>query len=131
MHQLSGIFLHVYPAYANLLAVAEHNVAILRERILVLTDLIAFRQIWIIVVLSIELREQRDIAVEGLADQNTALDSLRVWHRQRPGKSQANGAGMGIWLLAKVIAATPAKHFGRGTQLYVNFQSNNEFIGCC
>src|SRR2546422_703803 len=37
---------------------------------------------------------------------------------------------MCVWLLAKVIAAAPAEHFGRGAQLHVNFQTNNGLIRC-
>src|SRR5689334_3712103 len=130
MQQLTGILLHVYPADANLLAVAEHERAALGKRVLILADLIALWQIGIKVVLSIELREQRYFAIEGEPDHNTTLDGLRVWHWQCSGKPQANGAGMCVWLLAKVIAAAPAEHFGRGAQLHVNFQTNYGLI-CC
>ena len=81
-------------------------------------------------MLSIELRERGYFAIEGEADDNTTLDGLRIWHWQCPGKPQANGAGMCVWLLAKVIAAAPAEHFGRGAQLHVNFQTNYGFIRC-
>ena len=86
MQQLSGIFLHVYPADANLLVVAEHDRAPLGKRILVLADLISLWQIRIKVVLSIELREQGYFAIEGEADHNTTLDGLRIWYWQCPGK---------------------------------------------
>ena len=55
---------------------------------IVLGDLVALGEIWVEVILAVELAESRDLAVQREPGQDRGLDRRPVQHRKRPGKTR-------------------------------------------
>ncbi len=66
-----------------------------------LTGLVALRQIWIEVILTVEHRDFRDLGVDGEAKLHGHGDGLLIEHRQHARQAQVDGAGLGVRLGAK------------------------------
>src|SRR5258705_11343185 len=105
MGQLAGIFFQMGAADANVLGISvalfrrdfNIDVAIDRQRSVVLADLITFGQIGIEVALTGELVNRWDFAVERQPNHNAEENSLLVNNGQRTGQPQSNGVNDGVW----------------------------------
>ena len=89
--ELRGVLLEVHAVdpHAGQLAAAA-------QRLVVLGDLVALRQVGVEVVLAVEDRARRDLAAEREADHQAEVDRARVDHRQRAGQPEADRAGVGV-----------------------------------
>ncbi len=105
----------------------DFDVAIGADRQLVLTDLIAFRQIRIEIVLARENARSSDFAMGRQAGLDCEIDDFFVQHRQDSGKTSANRAGVFIGC-ATELGRTAAKNFRFGEQMGVNFQSDDALV---
>ena len=70
MHAFAGVFFQMRANDADLLGgeaafgVADLKMAVVAERQIILADLIALRQVGIIIILAVPLRRRRDLAIE-------------------------------------------------------------------
>src|SRR5436305_4128901 len=71
------------------------------DRYVVLGDLVRLRAVGIEVVLAVEDRPRRDLAVERESDHHPEVDRALVEHRQRAGKREARGAGVDVRRIAE------------------------------
>ena len=87
---LAGILLEMQPGDADLARRAvrhvEHEPAAPDDRLLVLRDLIAGRQVGIEIILAVEHAEQIDLGVEAEPGPDRLLDAMPVDDRQHAGK---------------------------------------------
>ena len=79
--ELGRVFLQVHPPNPNSVAAGNGQLAPLGQRHVVLTDLVALREVGVEVVLSMEDGPRRDGAFERERDHQTVVDGLRVQHR--------------------------------------------------
>ena len=66
-----------------------------------LTDLVAFGQVRVKVVLACKNRFRSDLRINGQTKADRTFDSLPVEYRQHAGKGEIDGAGLGIGLGAE------------------------------
>ena len=128
MGQLAGVLLHVraFDVHPEDGAVLEGDVevAVERDRLVVLGDLVVLRLVGVEVVLPREAAPGRDLAVEREADADGRLDRGRVERRQRTRQTQAHRADLGVGLGPEVRRA-PAEHLGGRRQLDVDLQTQD------
>jgi hypothetical protein len=95
VERLAGVFLEVNPADPDPIGPAviagDLEVAVSRERLLELGDLIALRQVRIEVVLPREDGVLVNLAVKPECSSYPQLDCFPVEDRQRSGETQAHG----------------------------------------
>jgi len=91
---------------ALLLAVKlEIDVAVAAEGLVKLGDLVVFREVRVEVILAIEDALRIELAVERPGDGVGHLDRLPVERREYPGVAHADGADVGVGLVAEARAA--------------------------
>ena len=73
-----------------------------------------------------ELRKKRDLEVEHQAGFNGVLNHFFIENGQCAGHTEADGADIGIGLVAEMVAAA-AEDFSFSTELDMNFQAYNGF----
>ena len=130
MDALPRVVLHVDARDADVPEGAIHHdidVAVLRQRLVVLRDLVPLGQVRIKVVLARETRLRVDAAVQRQRTLDGQFHRLAAQHGQRSGQPQANGAHVGIGRRAKTGRA-PAKDLGRGGKLHVHFEADDRLI---
>ena len=103
------------------------EVAVDRDRLVVLADLVVLRLVRVEVVLPGEPAPRRDVAVQRQPDADGRLDGGLVEHRQRTGQPQAHRAHLGVGLGAELVGA-PAEHLGRGRQLDVDLHAQHGVV---
>ena len=97
-----------------------------RERLLVLRDLVALRQVGIEVILAREDRTLLHVAAERDRRGHREIDRPAIEHRQRAGQADAHRARMRVRRRAK-CSGTAAENFGGREQLGVDFQPDDGF----
>ena len=90
------------------------------KRDVVLADLVGLRAVGIEVVLAVEDRARRHLALQRRGDLQRVADRLLVGHRQHPGVGEADRAGVDVGLVAEgELAAAehlrPGRRAGRGS----------------
>ena len=129
MERLPRIFFEVHSRDSNPIRCAVHAIretAVGSERLLVLGDLVAFREIWVEVVLAGKDRRALDRAAEGQRRPDRILDRPAVEHRKRPRQTEADWADVGIGRGAE-FRATTTKDLRVGQQLRVDFEADDGF----
>jgi hypothetical protein len=126
--QLAGVLLHVRaldvdPEDAAVLE-GDVEVAVERDRLVVLGDLIILRLIGVEVVLPREPAPGCDLAVQRQSDPDGGLDGRGVERGQGTGQAQAYRTGLGVRLGAEGGGA-PAEHLGGRRQLDVNLETEH------
>src|SRR5205814_5169436 len=96
------------------------------ERLLVLADLIALRQVGIEVVLAREDGVLRDLALEREPELDRVLDRLRVRHGQRARKREADGARARV-LVRAVLERAATEHLRPRLQVDVTIEADDGF----
>ena len=99
----------------------------LRQRDVVLADLVALRQVGVEVVLAVEDRARRDLALERRGDHQRVADRLLVGHRQRPGMAEADRAGVDVRLVAERQRAA-AEHLRPRRELDVDLEPDHGLV---
>ena len=92
------------------------EVAVDRDRRVVLRRLVVLRHVRVEVVLPVEDRPLGHVEVERLGDAQRVLDRLLVQHRQRTGQAEAHRAHVRVRLVAELVRA-PAEQLARGREL--------------
>src|SRR5256885_9559600 len=100
------------------------EVAVARQRDVVLGDLVRLRVVRIEVVLAVEDRAVGHLAVEGERDHQAEVHGLRVDHRQRTGEAEADRARARVRLLAEGELAR-AEHLRARLQLDVDLEPDD------
>ena len=100
------------------------EVALERDRLVVLRGLEVLRHVRVEVVLAGEPAPLRDLAVEHEPDADRRLHGHRVDDRQGTGQTQTHRAGLGVGLGAELGRAA-AEHLRRGVQLDVHLESHD------
>jgi hypothetical protein len=135
VHRLAGVLLEMQPLDADLdvleLALAvgtdrDDDLALADDRILVLGDLIALRQVGVEIVLAVEDRAVVDLRLEAKTGAHGLGHAFLVDHRQHAGHRRIDEADIGIGGLAE---------FGRGAgeqlrvacDLGVDLQTDDDF----
>ena len=108
--RLAGVLLHVDPGDPDALrrAVGQLDVEVTADADgqVVLADLVVLRHVRVEVVLPVEQRVRRDLAVERETDLHDPADRLGVRHRQRTGMTQAHRAGVASWARRRTRCGT-------------------------
>ena len=101
--------------------------AMLCERLVVLRDLVALREVRIKVVLAREDTALVDRAAERLGRESRKLNGLPVQHRQSSGQAKAHGADVRVRLAAVLVLAA-AEGLRLRQQLDVDLESDDRLI---
>src|SRR6266851_683275 len=99
----------------------------LRERAVVLGDLIAFRKVGVEVILPGKDRLVIDVQIQRKSSASCHLYNAPVEDGQRSRQTQAHWTRVGVRLVAKPGRA-PAKDFRVGPELRVNLETDHDFI---
>jgi hypothetical protein len=94
------------------------------QRLVVLGDLVALRQVGIEVVLAVKDRAFSELAAERQTDHQPEVDRPRVDHRQRTRQAEADRAGARVRRLAEGQLAA-AEHLRRRAQLHVDLEADH------
>ena len=130
MQALAGVVLHVQAGDADALLLAfgfDIQIARERQRQLVHRNLVALGQVGVEIVFARKTRVWLDFAVNGQRSAQSQLERAFIKHRQRPGQTEAHGAGIGIRRRAKFCRAA-AKGLGDGLELGVHFEADDGFV---
>ena len=111
VHQLSGVLLELDPVDPDL-TLSDGHCAGSGERVIVLSDLVALREVRIEVVLPLEDRRVRDLAPEREAGAHRERDRAPVRDRERPGQPVTDRADVGVRRRPETFAQ-PQKSFVR------------------
>ncbi len=134
--KLARVFLQVRADDADALGAmgrGQLHVAVVAERKVVLADLIALGQVWVVVVLAIPLAEAGDGAVERQAHHHGHFHCTAVHHWQRAGQRRHHGVHQRVGLLVKVIGVRRVgagrEHLAPRGQLDVDLQADHQAGG--
>ena len=110
VQRLAGVLLEMQPLDADRRSASpsvevDDDLALADDRLLVLRDLVALRQVGIEVVLAVEDRAQVDLGLQPEPGADRLLDAFLVDHRQHAGHRRVDQATRGVGLAAE---------FGRG-----------------
>ena len=94
------------------------------ERLVVLGDLVALRQVGVEVVLAVEDRARRELRLERHPDHQAEVHGARVRHRQAPRQAEADRAGVRVGGISERQLAA-AEHLRAGLQLDVDLQADH------
>ena len=141
MHQLAGVLLHVQTLDADRLQVGvlsffsdlHLDPTFLGDRLVVLGDLIVLREVWIEVLLAVELAVFGDVEVEGHRRLHRVLEHLLVQHRQRAGQTAHHRVDVGVGVIAKG-GRSRRENFAVRSQLHVGLETDHGLpgrLGCC
>src|SRR3989338_2490595 len=123
MEELARIFFHVNARDADSLGpLADRDVqmAMMRERLIILGNLEVLWEIRIEVLLAVKLHHPGDLAVKRQGHPDPPLKRLLVEDRQRPGKPQTHRARLAIRRSTEFRGA-PAEQLRFRAELEVNF----------
>ena len=102
----------------------QRELAVDAERLVVLGDLVALRQVGIEVVLAVEDRVLDDAAAERVAEEDRHLDRAPVWHGQRAGVRETDGARARV-LGREVLELAAAEHLRPRLQVDVDLEADD------
>ncbi len=127
---LAGVVFHVDPRDAGALVAVFHDEvdpAVLGQRLIVLRDLVALRQVRIEVVLPGENRLRANLAVHRQRGLDRHLDGVPVQHGQRAGQPQADRAHVGVRGRAETGRAG-AEDFRTSGKLDMHLQADDRLV---
>ncbi len=133
VHALARVLLEVHADDADLsrregpLRIAHLESPVGRERQVVLADLVALRQVRVVVVLPVPLRERGDGAVERERRADREFEGVTVHDRQRSRKAEADGADLRV----RRSAERRGPQSGFGTALSLHQQSRQSRCRAC
>ena len=141
MHQLAGVLLHVQTLDADGLQVGvlaffsdlHLDPALLGDRLVVLGDLVVLRQIWIEVLLAVELAVFGDVEVQRHRCLHGVLEHLLVQHRQCAGQTAHHRVDVGVGVITKG-GGRRRENFAVRSQLHVGLETDHGLpgrLGCC
>ena len=107
---------------------ADVEVAVQGQREIILGDLISLHQVWIGIVLAVELGVFGDVAIQSQTGHDGVFYGLAVYHRQGARQPQTHGAYALICGGVLVIGATRAKHLAFGLELNMYLQTDDCFV---
>ena len=127
---LAGILLEMQALDADAARLAvgqvDLDLALADDRVLVLRDLVARRQVGIEVVLAVEHRAQVDPGVEPEAGAHRLLDAALVDHRQHAGHGGVDQRHLGVGIGAE-RGRRAGEELGVGDHLGMDFQPEHDF----
>ncbi|MNV85688.1 hypothetical protein D3C71_1796600 [compost metagenome] len=97
------------------------------DRLIILGDLVSLRRIGIEIVLTVELADVADCAVQRHGCFHGIIHRLAVQNRQDAWMAQADRAGMGIGRRSEFRGAA-AEYLRLGMKLDVNFKTDDGFV---
>ncbi len=113
MH-LGGILFHVHAGNTDTTK-ARVYISFDAKGFVILGDLIAFGEVGVEIVFTVEFGHLGDFAVQGQAYLYTVLYRLLVGHGKRTGKAETNGTSIYIWFCgAEGIVFAAAEHLALG-----------------
>ena len=133
MQETCGILFQVNAGNTNLPRLTitlDCEVAIFAERYIILRDLIAFHQVRVGIVLAVELRVGRDVAVKGKSRHDGIGYGLPVDDRQDARHAHTNRAYVGIGGSIGIACAARTKHFTFCQELRVYFKAYDNLEIC-
>jgi len=98
MDELSGIFLDMNAGNADTLAAVQFDIALFTEGLIILRNLVGFRQIGIYIILSVHMGLGIDFAVQRQAGFNGIFHHFLVENGKGSRLTRANRAAMGVGL---------------------------------
>ena len=141
MHQLAGVLLHVQSFDADFLEIGVLSLlrhfhldpALLGDRLVVLGDLVVLRQIWIEVLLAVELAVFGDVEVQRHRCLHGVLEHLLVQHRQCARQTAHHRVDVGVGVITKG-GGRRRENFAVRSQLHVGLETDHGLpgrLGCC
>ena len=130
MELLGGIFFHVDPVDADLALAAlgsDLDPAVASDRMELLGDLIALRQVGIVVVLTVKADQGVDLQVQGRAGFDGLADRFLVDAGQCARMGQIDDAVAGIGRFLEGIGCS-GEHLGRCFELYVDLNADDDIV---
>src|SRR5579859_5856187 len=130
---LARVLLHVHARDADTPRRAAHldvEVPLVAERLVVLADLVALRQVRVEVVLAGEAARRGDGAREGQRGAHRHRDGVRVEHGQRARQPQAHRAHLRVGRRA-VVGGAAAEGLAAREQLRVHLQPDDGLVRHC
>src|SRR5690606_29031659 len=121
---LAGVLFDVRALDADAGAVAQLDVAVHVDRLVVLADLVVLRHVRVEVVLPGEHR-RHDAALHRATEPHRVLHRPLVEHRERPGEAEAHRTDVGVRFGAELVAA-PAEQLARRAQLAVHLEADDD-----
>src|SRR5262249_44825813 len=129
MERLAGVLLHVHAqdaAAARLPVHLEVELAMLAQRLVVLRDLVALRQVGIEIVLAIEFRLLANATAEPESGLDGEIERVLVQYRQYAGLRGADRADSRIGNAAE-SDFTSAEQLGIRCELHVHLETDDRF----
>src|SRR5690606_22513254 len=99
--------------------------AVTTKRQVVLADLIRLRQVRIVVLLAIPLREACDIAVQRHSDLHRESEGFAIHYGQHAGQPDSDWVGLRVWRLWREPIDTARKELRPRQELNVDFKPDN------
>ncbi|CAI8157197.1 MAG: Uncharacterised protein [Synechococcus sp. CC9902] len=140
MDQFPGIFLHVEAFNADRLQVgvlsffSNFNLdpALFSNGLVVLGNLVVLRQVWIEILLAVELAVFSDVEIEGHRRFHRILEHLLIEHREGPRQTTHHRIDVGVGVVTERRGSS-RENFAVGSQLHMGFQTDHGFPGgfCC
>ena len=109
MDELARVLFEVNAPDAHA-ALPDVDESVAAHRQVVLADLVTLRQVWIHVVLAVELGVARDLAAEGQRGLEARLDRRLVDDRQHTGHAEADLTDVGVRRITQLADGTTAEH---------------------
>jgi len=99
----------------------------MRERQVILADLVVLRQIGVVVVLAVPLGERSNFGMQRDGRLERQLERLAVHDRQRPGQAQRHRIRLGIRRQPE-LGTAPREHLALGLELNVNLEADDDVV---
>ena len=130
MQRLAGVLLEMQALDPDRDALGRRHVddhhALADDRVLVLRDLIALRQIGIEIILAVEDRAQIDLRLEPEAGADRLLDAFLVDDRQHAGHGGVDERDVIVWRAA-ILRRGAGEELGVARHLRVDFHADDDF----
>ncbi len=127
---LAGVFFHVQTGDTDAFGAVwrgHGELAVFREGLVKLRDLVALGRVRIEVILAREDGVGADLAADGGGGQSGEFHRAAIENRQSSGQAEACGADVGIGRRA-VLVATSAERLCLGQQLDMNFEPDDRLV---
>ena len=129
--RFAGVLLHVGTLDADpsgLTVDRDIEVAVMTDRDVELGDLIALGEVCVEVVLAVEDRTLRHLAIDGKADRHDPLDGLSIRNRECPRQTKTDRACVGVGLRPKLHGAA-TEHLRSGGELDMHLDPDHGLPG--
>src|SRR3989338_4054212 len=123
MHRACGVFFEMHARYLDAVQFSARD-----ERVLVLRELVALRQVGIKIVLAVEFRVICEFCLESKPYPQNVPYSFRIDYGECAWMGHAYGADIHVGLRRVCVVLGAAKHLGFGFQFCMDFEAYSRDI---